>query len=217
MEKYISKIDKIQELFKQSEQQLAEEKLQELKENIIYDVALKNCESNNKKEQLKYAKLLLKNAQKDTNRPLIHKLYKLDNTYQLLDGFVAVVLKEPIAGLEINTNEGQYYDCRTVINRPNKNYYDYDYSYEKVDIDLLELEQLALKIKKSKPPYPTETLCCKNNTYYSPLFLLTAIKILGSKDVEIYFHTSSEKDPIYLKSSLGESIVLPIIVPKDTI
>lgn len=216
MEKYINKIDKIQELFKQSEQQLAEEKLQELKENIIYDVALKNCESNNKKEQLKYAKLLLKNAQKDTNRPLIHKLYKLDNTYQLLDGFVAVVLKEPISGLEINTNSKHCFDCRNVINRAGKNYYDYDYNYEKVDIDLLELEQLALKIKKSKPPYPTETLCHKYSTYYSPLRLLTAIKILGTKDVDIYFHTNSEKDPIYLKSALGEAIVLPITVPKET-
>lgn len=216
MEKYINKIDKIQKLFKQSEQKLAKEQLQELKEEMIYDIALKSSNSNYKKEQLKYAKLLLKEAKKDTGRPFIHKMYKVDNTYQILDGFVAIVLKEPISGLEINTNSENCFDCRNVINRTGKNYYDYDYNYEKVDIDLLELEQLALKIKKSKPPYPTETLCHKYSTYYSPLRLLTAIKILGTNNVDIYFHTSSEKDPIYLKSDLGEAIVLPITVPKET-
>ena len=216
MEKYINKIDKIQNLFKKSEQQLAEEQLQELKEEMIYDIALKSSNSNYRKEQLKYAKLLLKEANKDTGRPLIHKMYKIDDTYQILDGFVAVVLKEPISGLEINTNSEHCFDCRKVINRTEKNYYDYDYDYEKVGIDLLELEQLALKIKKFKPPYPIENLCHKYNTYYSPLRLLTAIKILGTNDVDIYFHISSEKDPIYLKSDLGEAIVLPITVSKET-
>lgn len=216
MEKYINKIEKIQELIKDDKVLISIEKLNELKYEIIYDMALKNCDSNCKRDQLKYAKLLLKEAKKDTGRPLIHKMYKIDDTYQILDGFVAVVLKEPIAGLELNTANGEYFDCRNIINRAGKNYYDYDYNYEKIDIDLLELEQLAIKIKKSKPPYPTETLCHKYNTYYSPLRLLIAIKILGTNYVDIYFHTSSEKDPIYLKSALGEAIVLPITVPKET-
>lgn len=216
MEKYINKIDKIQELIKDDKVLISIEKLKELKDEIIYDMALKNCDSNCKRDQLKYAKLLLKEAKKDTGRPLIHKMYKIDDTYQILDGFVAVVLKEPISGLEINTNSEHCFDCRNVINRAGKNYYDYDYNYEKIDIDLLELEQLSIKIKKYKPPYPTETLCHKYNTYYSPLRLLTAIKILGTNNVDIYFHTSSEKDHIYLKSDLGEAIVLPITVPKET-
>ena len=36
----------------------------ELKDEIIYDMALKNCDSNCKRDQLKYAKLLLKEAKK---------------------------------------------------------------------------------------------------------------------------------------------------------
>lgn len=216
MEKYINKIDEITKILYKFDLEKTEQKLQELKDEIIYDMALKNCKNNYKKEQLKYAKLLLKEAQKDEKRPLIHKMYKVDDTYQILDGFVAIVLKEPISGLELNTDDGEYFDCRNVINRAGKNYYDYDYNYEKIDIDILELEQLTLKIKRLKPPHSKETICNKYNTYYSPLRLLTAIKILGTKDVDIYFHTSSEKDPIYLKSDLGQALVLPIIVAKDT-
>lgn len=213
MEKYIKKIDNLLDKINNSE---VEEMLKQLRNDIIFDMALKRCNSNNKKEQLRYAKQLLADAKKDKARPLIHKMYQIDDTYQLTDGYIGVVLKEPITGLELNTNEGQYFDCRTVINRTGKNYYDYDYNYKEVDIDLLELEQLVLKIKKYKePPYPTEFLGNKYNTYYSPLRLLTAIKILGTENVKVYFHTSSEKSPIYLKSDLGEGLVLPITVPKQ--
>lgn len=212
MEKYINKIDKILELIQNQKVIVAQNELKNLKEDIIYDMAFKKCKGKADKEQLKYARLLLKSAKQDTTRTFMHTMYKIDNTYQILDGFVAVVLNEPIAGLEVKDYEEGYFDCRTVINRANKNYFEYDYNYKKVDVDLLEMEQLVLKNKKSKPPYPTETLCHKYNTYYSPLRLLIAIKILGTNNVDIYFHTSSEKDPIYLKSDLGEAIVLPITV-----
>ena len=216
MEKYINKVNAIQELFKKSEQEQAEKKLQELKEEIMYDVALKNYNSNYQKDCLKYAKLLLKSAKEDKSRPLLHTMYKLDDTYQITDGFIAIVLKEPVAGIEISIGDEQYFDCRNVINRKGKNYYEYDYNYSKVDMDLFELEQLALKSKKYKnPPYPTELLSYKYNTYYHPLRLLTAIKILGTKDVKVYFNTSNEKDPIYLKSNSGEAVVLPIIVNQE--
>lgn len=211
MEKYLNQIDRILELYDKAKEQEALEKIKQLREILIYDIAEKNCNNKFEKEQLKYAKLLLKNA--SDSRPLLKKMYKVNNTFQLCDGYVGVVLKEPIKGLELNTAEGEYFDCRTIINRSGKNYYDYDDDYTEVDIDILELEQLAIKIKKYKePPYPNEFLKYKFNTYYHPLNLLTAIKILGTENVKVYFHTSNGKDPIYLKSNLGEGIVLPIIV-----
>lgn len=88
MEGYLNKIDKITDLLKGGYFQLAEEKLQELKNVVIYDIAVKNCGRKNSKEQLTNAKAFLKHS-KEANefRPLLHKIYKYDDTYQLCDGF----------------------------------------------------------------------------------------------------------------------------------
>ena len=213
MEKYIRKIENIQKLLTNSEQQQAEEKLQELKNEIIYDLALKKCCGNNNKDRLKYAKKLLKNIPDD--KPQFIKMYKIDNTYQLCNGFIAIVLKEPIFGLELNTAECEYFDCRKVTNRSGKNYYEYDYEYKETNIDLLELQQLVMKISKYKDtPYPIELLGHNYNTFYHPLNLLIAIKILGTDNVKVYFNVEDSTDRIYLKSDLGEAIVQPIKVPE---
>ena len=88
--------------------------------------------------------------------------------------------------------------------------------YQKEKIDMLELEQQAIKIKKIKDiPIPLENIGKIKNTYYNPMYLLWAIKILGTTNVNIYFNNSNPKEPIYLKSELGEAIVLPIKQPKN--
>lgn len=214
MEKYLNKIDKVIKLYNKAKEPEAFEIIKQLRETILYDMALKNSKNKYDKEQLKSAKALLKDVSND--RPLFKKMYKVDDSYQLVDGYTAVVLKEPIVGLELNTSDGEYLDCRTIINRSGKNHYEYDNDYKEVKIDLLELEQLSLKIKKYKErPYPTEMFGHNFNTYYDPTKLLIAIKILGTENVKVYFHTTNGKDPIYLKSDLGESIVLPIFVPNE--
>lgn len=214
MERYLDKLDKILELHSQAKEPEAFENIKQLRETIIFDIALKNSKSKYEREQLKSAKTLLKNIGDD--KPRFKKMYKIGNSFQICDGYVAVVLNKSIKGLELNTADGEYFDCRNVLKTANGNYFENDYNYEKVDIDILELEQLAIKIKKYKePPYPTEFLKQKFNTYYHPLRLLTAIKILGTENVKVYFHTSNGKDPIYLKSDLGEGIVLPITVSKN--
>ena len=146
--------------------------MKELKKTIIYDIALKKCgRKNNKREQLTSAKALLKNS-KEVNefRPLYHKIYKLDDTFQLLDGFTAIILKDMIEGLELKKNKGG--------------------------------------------TIPTELQVHINNLYFNPVYLLRAIKILGTEGVTAYAHCSESKQPIYFKSELGEAIVLPIRPPE---
>lgn len=209
METYINKINYIEKLLIEEKMQFAEEKLQELKNIIIYDMAIKKCSRNNsKKEQLKSAKELLKNSKDvNENRILFHKIYKYDDTYQLCDGFIAVVLKDMIDGLELNTADGEYLDCRNVINSCTPT----EYEYDEVKIDRLELEQKAIVVKKMKVyTPPIEQQVHINNLYFNPVYLLRAIKILGTENVKVYAHRSYEKQPIYLKSELGEAIVLPI-------
>ena len=187
--------------------------MKELKKTIIYDIALKKCgRKNNKREQLTSAKALLKNS-KEVNefRPLYHKIYKLDDTFQLLDGFTAIILKDMIEGLELNTVEGAYMDCREIINSCNPT----GYEYEKVKIEMTELEQKAIELKKNKGgTIPTELQVHINNLYFNPVYLLRAIKILGTEGVTAYAHCSESKQPIYFKSELGEAIVLPIRPPE---
>ena len=214
MESYIKKINNIEKLILDDKILIAKEKLQELKSNIIYDMAMKNLKGNkNNKDQLKYAKQLLKNSYtKNENRPLFHKIYKVDDTFQLCDGFTAIVLNNMIDGLELNTEKGDYLDCRKIIKSCNPT----GYEYQKEKIDMLELEQQAIKIKKIKDiPIPLENIGKIKNTYYNPMYLLWAIKILGTTNVNIYFNNSNPKEPIYLKSELGEAIVLPIKQPKN--
>lgn len=214
MEKYLNKVDKILELLSDDKALVAKIQLEDMRKELIYDLALKNSKNKYEKEQLKSAKALLKSASDD--RPLFKKMYQVDGTYQLCNGFIAIVLYNMIAGLELNTKEIPSLDCRTVVKPSSGNYVEYDYNYKEVDIDLLELEQLAVKIKKNKEsPYPIELLGHKFNTYYHPLNLLTAIKILGTQNVKVYFHTTNAKDPIYLKSDLGEGIVLPMKMPDE--
>lgn len=209
METYINKINYIEKLLLEDEIFLTREKLQELKNIIIYDMAVKKCSRNNsKREQLKSAKELLKNSMEvNEYRILFHKIYKYDDTYQLCDGFTAVVLKDMIDGLELNTADGEYLDCRNVINSCIPT----EYEYDEVKIDMLELEQKAIVVKKMKVyTPPTEYQIHINNLYFNPVYLLRAIKILGTENVKVYAHRSYEKQPIYLKSELGEAIVLPI-------
>ena len=177
----------------------------------------KEFKENYKLEQLKYARLLLEEAKADKKRLFMHNMYKVEDSFQITNGYIAVVLKEPIEGLEVSTDLTDYFDCRTVINRKDKNYYEYDYDYKKVKIDLSELEKLVGRIKNLKPPKNFKCVYKQYNVYYNPLYLLTAIKILGTNNVDVYFHTSSSNEPIYLKSDLGEGIVLPVKVNKEDI
>lgn len=213
METYINKIDYIEKLLLKDEIFLTREKLQELKNTIIYDMAVKKCSRNNsKKQQLKSAKELLKNS-KDINesRILFHKIYKYDNTFQLCDGFTAVVLKNMIDGLELNTADGEYFDCQKFINNC-----DIHNGYEEIKIDMLELEQKAIAVRKAKTiTPPVEYQVHINNLHFNPIYLLRAIKILGTENVTVYAHKTYNKQPIYLKSELGESVVLPLTPPKD--
>ena len=211
METYLNKIYNIESLLSDEKMLIAKEKLEELKKSIIYDIAMKNCKGT-KKEQLRNAKQFLVNAKKVCEyRPLFHKIYKVDSSYQMCDGFTAIVLNNIIEGLELNEEIGDYLDCRNIINNCNPT----SNNYEKVEIDILELEQQAITVKKVKGnPLPFEYASKIQDVYYNPVYLLRAIKILGTTDVEISINVIDNKAPIYLKSELGEAIVLPIRPPR---
>jgi len=215
MEKYLNKLDAISELLDDDKILLVKDKLQELKNIIIYDMAYKNG-NKTKKQQLTAAKALLVSAQKDKTRTFTHKPYVVDDSYQICNGYVGIVLKEPINGLEYNSEKANYFDCRNIIFSKYKNDFRYDYNYEKVEIDLLELEQKSITAKRVKDlPLPDEVLGHQFKTYYNPIYLLNTIKVLGSENVEIYFHKSGSAE-IYLTSDLGDAVVLPIKM-EDTI
>lgn len=214
METYITKINLIEKLLTEDKLQLAGEKLQELKNTIIYDIVVKNCgHKSYKKEQLKSARELLQYSKKvNEHRVLFHKIYKLDDTYQLCDGFTGIVLKNMIDGLELNTEKGEYFDCRKIINACNPT----SREYGEVKIDMLDLEQKALAFKNMKVyTPPVEHQIHINNLYFNPLYLLRAIKILGTENVKAYAHCTYEKEPIYLTSDLGEAVVLPLMPPRN--
>lgn len=205
MERYLNKLDEISEILLNNDPLFANHKVQELKKIIIYDMAMKNANCY-KKEQLRCAKQVLKNAVKKVPRDLFHKIFKVKDTYQLTDGIVAVVLKEMINGLELSTVQSDF-DCRKIIKSCNPTGYD----YKKIEIDMMELEQKAIMAKKvSEELLPLEDAIHINNLYYYPIHLLRAIRILGTKDIEMYAHCSGKREPLYLKSEFGEAIVLPI-------
>lgn len=212
METYLNKIDYIENLLLEEKLQLATEKIQELKKVIIYDIALKSATAG-QKERLRSAKELIKNSKlKNESRPLFHKIYKVDDTFQICDGYTAVVLNDMIEGLELNTEKAEYLDCRKIINSCNPS----GYNYEKVEIDMMELEQKSIQAKRVKDrDFTTDEKLIINNLHFNPIFVLRAIKILGKDKVNIYAHTTSQIEPLYLKSDYGEAIVLPIRQPKN--
>lgn len=212
METYLKRIDDINKLLLEEKLQLATEKIQELKKVIIYDIALKSA-TGGQKERLRSAKELIKNCKlANESRPLFHKIYKVDDTYQICDGYTAVVLNEMIEGLELNTEKAEYLDCRKIINSCNPT----GYNFEKVEIDMMELEQKSIQAKRVKDrDFTTEEKIIINNLHFNPIYVLRAIKILGKDNVNIYAHTTSQVEPLYLKSDFGEAIVLPIRQPKN--
>lgn len=219
MEKYLNKIDDILELLVKDKVLMAEDRLKELKKVITYDMALKKCNNKYKREQLKAAKALLKNSvEANEHRPLLYKMYKLDDTYQLGDGFILVVLNSIIEGLELNTAEGEYLDFRRYMKTSCGNDYRFDYNYEKVQLDVLELEQQAIKARKFKNlKLPIEYAGNIENYYFNPMYLLRAIRILGTEDVEIYLDKSGEHIETYLESKLGQAVVVGIKRPENKV
>lgn len=205
MEKYLNKLDEISESLLGNNPLIANEQVQQLKKIIIYDMAMKNANCY-KKEQLRSARQVLKSATKKAPRKLFHNIFKVKETYQLTDGYVAVALKDMIKGLELSTLEGDF-DVGEIIESINPT----GYQYKKVEIDMMELEQKAIMAKKvPEELIPLEDTIHINNLYYYPIHLLRAVRILGTKDIEMYAHISGKKEPLYLKSEFGEAIVLPI-------
>lgn len=216
MEKYLNKVDKILEVLLDDKVLVAKMQLEDMRKELIYDLALKNSKNKYEKEQLRSAKELLKSAQRDKSKILFHKIYQYEDTFQLCDGYVAVVLNNMIDGLELNKADGEYIDCRRYIKTSSGNDFRYDYNYEKVEIDLLDLEQQALKVRKVKEvPLPFEYAGHIGECYYNPINLLRAIKILGTKDVEVYLDKSGNYRAIFLCSEQGQALVLGIIKPKE--
>lgn len=205
MEKYLNKLDEISETLLGNNPLIANEQVQQLKKTIIYDMAMKNANCY-KKEQLRCAKQVLKSASKKVPNKLFHNIFKVDDTYQLTDGYIAIVLKDMINGLELSTLQGNF-DGRKIIESINPT----GYEYKKTEIDMMELEQKAIMAKKEPENLiPLEDTIHINNLYYYPIHLLRAIRILGTKDIEMFAHISGKKEPLYLKSEFGEAIVLPI-------
>lgn len=165
---------------------------------------IKKAQLINAKEFLKFSKKFHKEFTK------FHKLYKLDNTYQLCDGFTVIVLKDMIEGLELNQDKTEYLDGRKIIDMCKTKLSD----YEQIHIDISQLEEQANVAKKLECVTFQYTVHFKES-YYNPIYLLRAIRILGTENVTIYIHNSSYKDPAYLKSDLGEALVLPIVPPKE--
>lgn len=158
----------------------------------------------NAKSFLRYSKMIHKEI------PAYHKIYKLDNTYQLCDGFTAIVLKNMIDGLELNQEKCHYMDCRKFIDNCNNKLND----YEKTKINMVSLKQCANIAKKLECVKFENTINFKNS-YFNPIYLLRAIHILGTENVTIYIHNSSHFEPAYLISDLGEAMVLPVAPPKE--
>lgn len=126
--------------------------------------------------------------------------------------FVGIVLHNMIEGLELNKEQGEYIDCRKLINSCNHT----SNEYEEVKIDMLDLEQKAIGVRKSKAVTPPiEYQVAINNLHFNPIYLLRTIKILGTENVKIYVHTTYNKQPMYLQSELGEAILLPLTPPKQ--
>lgn len=155
----------------------------------------------NAKAFLRYAKKIHKEIKE------YHKIYKLDNTYQLCDGFTAIVLKNMIDGLELNQERYQYLDGRKFIDNCLND-------YEKINVNIPYLKQ-KIRIAKKLECVKFENTINFKNSYFNPIYLLRAIHILGTENVTIYVHNSSYFKPAYLTSDLGEAIVLPIAPPKE--
>ena len=164
----------------------------------------------NKRLQLKNAKDFL-NFSKQVHPDQIpyHKIYKLDNTYQLCDSFTAIILNNKIDGLDVNQSKYEYIDFRKLID--STKIVD---EYVKIDINIQQLKKQAIianKLECVTFPYTTNL----KNSFFNPIFLLRAIRILGTENVTLYVHNNDYKEPVYLKSPLGEAFVLPIVPPKD--
>ena len=93
----------------------------------------------NAKAFLRYSKLVHREITK------YHKIYKLDNTYQLCDGFTAILLEDMIDGLELSQEKYDYLDVRLLVNNCKNELCD----YEKIDIDMELLKQYANIAKKT--------------------------------------------------------------------
>lgn len=147
-------------------------------------------------EQLQAAKEFLENS-KEVNEGVkkLHKMYRLENTYQMCDRFTAIVLTDPIKGLELNQDKEDYFDCRPIIERKR------NCKLQTAKVDVEELDKKVKEINESEFEY----LVCINNTHFNPRYLLRAIKILGTQDVEVRIDV--EGLAVYLKSNLGQAMV----------
>lgn len=205
MEKYLKKISEIKKYVEFNDTKLALEEIDKLYEDILYNVALKNANSKSK-IRLQCAKKILNN--KNTkNRPLFQKIYKIDNEYMLCNGFVGVILKDKIEGLEVNENSEKCLDLNKVIPL------DLSTNYKEINFDKVEIEKSIIQNKQLKKEdrgqNPLILKVDKLEIGVDPTYLKYAIGVLGD-NVKMMCSINNNKNPIYLESELGRAIVMPI-------
>lgn len=197
MNKYINKLEKINYIYKIPE-------LKNIIEEMYYDETLKELSKNNiKKDQLKSAKNILKNA-----KGIYEKQFYKNGKYCLCDGYVLAVLNEKIEG--IPTEEK---DLESYIN--------YQNVFPTLDLEEIKInkEEIIKEAKKTNKriKYCEFPFTLKFNNIEKGVnakFLLNMIYILGGFDKVIIKSDKSEISPFVLESELGKGMVLPIKLPK---
>lgn len=204
MEKYLKKISEIKKYVEFNDTKLALEEIDKLYEDILYNVALKNANSKNK-IRLQCAKKIL-NDENTKNRPLFQKIYKINNEYMLCNGFVGVILKDKIEGLEVNENSENCLDLNKVIPL------DLSTNYKEINFDKVEIEKSIIQNKSNKEDKEQIPLILKVNELeigVNPTYLKYVIGILGN-NVKMICSINNNRNPIYLESELGRAIIMPM-------
>lgn len=212
MEKYIKRINEIIGEYNNKNFEKLGGLLEEIKKDMIYETALKNVNKKGKL-QLQCAKKILKDKNTE-NRPLFQKIYKIDDEYMICNGYVGICLKNMIVGLDLHSEEDskRCVNIRNIISDININY-----NFSKTEINMLELEKLIVENKNRKKDEKLKPFIIskeKIKIAVNPEYLKNVINVLGG-ECEIICSDTNSRDPIYLKSELGEGIVLPIIMPKE--
>lgn len=210
MEKYIKRINEIIREYNNKNFEKLGGLLEEIKKDMIYETALKNVDKKGKL-QLQCAKKILKDKNNDV-RPLFQKVYKIDDEYMICNGYIGICLKNMINGLELHSEE----DSKKCLNIRNI-FPDVYYNFSKTEINMLDLEKSIIENKNKRKDEELKPFIIskeKIKIAVNPEYLKNTINVLGG-ECEIICSDINSRDPIYLKSELGEGIVLPIVMPKE--
>lgn len=202
--KYIKEINKIIEMVENHDMTFTD-KLKSLCDTMTCDEALNNSDKVGK-SQIKIINKFIKST-KDDNQ-ITKKMYYDDDMYCYTNGYVAIELYKPVAGIPLaDKEEPTPIKFHNIITDVGNNVF-----MEEVQIDEAEIKKAIVENKTRTKKQDLKPFIIQNKSIkigFNPEWYQDIVNCLGG-NCKVLASTQNALHPIYIEGELGKAVLLPI-------